>query len=102
MAQKLPVDGFEWDKNNSKFNKNFIKKYDKDSKNGYILEVDVEYPKGFHSLQSNFCQKKWEVTNAINLYAIYMIKKLIHRNLIHIRALQYTVNHGLVFKQYKE
>ena len=53
MAQKLPADGFEWDKNNSKFNKNFIKKYDKDSKNGYILEVDVEYPKGFHSLQSN-------------------------------------------------
>ena len=29
----------------SKFNKDFIKKYDKDCKKGYFLEVDIDYPK---------------------------------------------------------
>ena len=28
-----------------KFNEDFIKNYDEDSDKGYILEVDVEYPK---------------------------------------------------------
>ena len=44
MSQKLPVDGFKWKKNISKFNEDFIKNYDEDSDEGYILEVDVEYP----------------------------------------------------------
>ena len=29
----------------NKFNEDFIKNYDEDSDKGYILEVDVEYPK---------------------------------------------------------
>ena len=31
MSQKLPVGGFKWVKNIFQFNKNFIKKYNKDS-----------------------------------------------------------------------
>ena len=45
MSKKLPVNGFEWVKNLSKFNEDFIKKYDGNSNAGYFLEVDVEYPK---------------------------------------------------------
>ena len=45
MSQKLPVNGFEWVKNLSKFNEDFIKNYDENSDKGYFLEVDVEYPK---------------------------------------------------------
>ena len=45
MIQKLSVDDFKWEKNISKFNENVIKNYDEDSNQGYILEVDVEYPK---------------------------------------------------------
>ena len=45
MSQKLPVDGFKWVKDLSKFNESFIKNYNKNSDEGYILEVDVEYPK---------------------------------------------------------
>ena len=33
MSQKLPVDGFKWVKNLSKFNECFIKDYDENSKN---------------------------------------------------------------------
>ena len=45
MPQKLPVNGFKWVKKLSKFNEDFIKIYDENSNKGYILEVDVEYPK---------------------------------------------------------
>ena len=48
MSQKLPVSGFKWKKNMLKFNEEFIKNYDEDCGKGYILEVDVEYPKNLH------------------------------------------------------
>ena len=64
------------EKNVSKFNGELIKNYDEDSNKGYILEVDVEYPKDLHNLNSNDSyQKEWKLKNAIRLYAICMIKK---------------------------
>ena len=39
-------------KNTSKYNEDFIKNYDEDSNRGYILEVDLEYPKNLHDLYS--------------------------------------------------
>ena len=42
MIQKLPVDGFKWVKNLSKFNERFIKGY---NDIGYFHEADVEYLK---------------------------------------------------------
>ena len=53
MSQKLPMDGFKWVKDLLKFNESFIKNYDEDSDEGYILEVDVEYPKNLHKLHSD-------------------------------------------------
>ena len=41
MSQKLPVSNFEWIKDTSQFNQNFIKKYNEESDEGYFLEVDV-------------------------------------------------------------
>ena len=52
MSEPLPVDGFEWMEDLSKIDKDFMKNYDKDSDKGYILEVDVEYPKNLHDLHS--------------------------------------------------
>ena len=51
MFQKLPVNGFEWVKNLSKFNEDFIKKYYENSNTGYFLELDVEYPKTLFNSQ---------------------------------------------------
>ena len=47
MSEKLPVNDFKWIETNdlSTFNENFIKNYDENSDTGYILEVDIEYPK---------------------------------------------------------
>ena len=53
MSQKLPVRGFKWKKNTAKFTKKFIKKYDEDSNKGYILKVDIKYPKNLHGLHED-------------------------------------------------
>ena len=53
MSQKLPVGGFKWKKYISKFAKEFIRNYDEDSDKGYILEVDVKYPKNLHGLHED-------------------------------------------------
>ena len=52
MSQKLPVDNFKWIEKDDllKFDENFIKNYDENSDKGYILEVDIEYPKNLHKL----------------------------------------------------
>ena len=45
MPQKLPLNGFRWENDLSRFNERFIKNYDENSNIGYFLEVHVEYPK---------------------------------------------------------
>ena len=53
MSEPLPVDGFEWMKDLSKINEDFIKSYDENSNKGYILEENVEYFKNLHDLHSD-------------------------------------------------
>ena len=43
MPQNYPVNNFEWNKDTSQFNKDFIKKYNEESDEGYFLQVDVKY-----------------------------------------------------------
>ena len=52
MSQKLPLVGFEWVEETSKFNDNFIKSYNEDTNTGYFLEVDVQYPEELHELHN--------------------------------------------------
>ena len=47
MSQKLPVNGFKWENDLSRFNENFIKNYHENSDVGYFLEVDIEYPNNY-------------------------------------------------------
>ena len=53
MSQKLPVNIFEWIKDISKFNENFIKNYNEESDKGYFLEVDVQYLEKLHELHND-------------------------------------------------
>ena len=63
-------------KNISKFNEDFIKNYDEESDERYILEIDVEYSKKLHDLHSDlsFFPERMKLINVISLYAICMIK----------------------------
>ena len=53
MSQKLPVREFKWKTNMLKCNEDFIKNYDEYRYKGYVLEVDVKYPKNLHDLHSD-------------------------------------------------
>ena len=76
MSQKLPIDGFKWVEDLSKFNENFIKNYDENSNKGYFLEVDVEYPKNLFNLHKvfHFYLKERKLKNV--MLAAYTTKKL--------------------------
>ena len=42
MSQKLPINSFEWIKDTSQFNEDFIKSYNRQSDERYFLEVAVK------------------------------------------------------------
>ena len=44
ISQKLPVNKFEWIKDTSHFNDDFINDYAGESDAGYFLEADFQYP----------------------------------------------------------
>ena len=94
MSQKLPVDGFRWEKNISKYNED----YDEDSDKGYILEVDVEYPKSLHDLHSDFpfLPERMKI-NKCNKVVCSLYDK--NNYVAHIRSLKQALNHGLIFKK---
>ena len=53
MSEPLPVDSFFWIENASEVDEDFIKNYDENGDKGYILELDVEYPKNLHDWYSD-------------------------------------------------
>ena len=53
MPQNFPVNNFKWVEDTSKINEDFTKSYYGNSKKGYILEVDVKYPKKLCDLHSD-------------------------------------------------
>ena len=43
LSQEVPVNKFEWIKETSQFNEDFIKNYNEESDEEFFLEVDVQY-----------------------------------------------------------
>ena len=52
-SQKLLVNIFEWTKDTSQSNEDFIKNYNEESDERYFLEVDVQYLKKLYKLHSD-------------------------------------------------
>ena len=98
MSQILPVNGLEWVENVSKFNEDFIKKYDENSNTGYFLEVETEYPKSlFHSHKDfPFLSERKKIEKVEKLICSIEDKE---KYVIHIRALKQALNHGLKLKK---
>ena len=97
MSEKLPINGFKWVKNLSKFNEDFIKKYENGDK-GYFLEVDVEYQKTLFNSHKDlpFLPKRKKVENVEKLICSIEDKE---KYVIHKRALKQALNHGLKLKE---
>ena len=64
MSQKNPVGDFKWVEKDNILN--FIKDYDINSDKGYILEVDVKYPKNIYKLHSDlpFLPERMKINNS--------------------------------------
>ena len=94
MCKKLPVSDFKWVDDLSIFTEEFIKYYDENSDQGYILEVDAEYPKDLHKLHSDlpFLPERMEINKYDKLTCTIQNKE---NYVIHILALKQTLNHGL-------
>ena len=82
----------------SKFNEDFIKKYDEDSNTGYFFEVDLEYPKTLFNSHKDlpFLPKRKKVENVEKLICSIEDKE---KYVIHKRALKQALNHGLKLKK---
>ena len=65
---------------------------------GYILEVDVKYPKKLHKLHSDlpFLLKRMKIDKCKILVCNLLNKK---KYVVHINALKQALNHGLKFKK---
>ena len=98
MSETLPVDGFDWVQDLTKIDEDFIKNYDKDSDKGYILEVDVEYPRNLHDLHSDlpFSPERMKIDKCNKLVCNLYDKK---DYIVHIRSFKQALNHGLILKK---
>ena len=114
MSKKLPTNGFKWIDTSETSNKtaepsslersakyviheNFIKNYNETDTKGYILEVDVKYPKRLHELHSDlpFLSERMEVNKCKKLVCNLFNKK---KYIAHINTLKRALNHGLKLK----
>ena len=98
MPQKLPVNNFEWIKDTSQFNEDFIKKYNEESDEGYFFEVDVQYPEKLHELHNDllFLPDRMKIEKVEKLAANLHDKT---EYVIHIRNLKQELNHGLILEK---
>ena len=97
MSQKLPVNGFKWIDSNE-IDEEFIKNYNGNNKKGYILEVDVKYPKTLHDSHSDlpFLPRRIKIDKCKKLVCNLHNKK---KNVVHIKSLKQALNHGLKLKR---
>ena len=112
--KKLPYRNLKWD---DKVQEDDIINFD-DGRTGYILEVDLEYPKEQHDLhndsplapvKANMLSEKhveiYKLTNGSKEPKDEKTKKMIlnlhekNKYVVHIRALQFYLQHGLKLKK---
>ena len=99
MSQKLPVNNFEWIKDTSQFNEDFIKNYNEESDEGYFLEVDVQYLEKLHELHNDlpFLPERMKIEKVEKLVANLHDKT---EYVIHIRNLKQALKHGLILEKF--
>ena len=98
MSQKLPVNNFEWIKDTSQFNEDFIKNYNEESDEGYFLEVDVQYLEKIHDFHNDLPFLPERIKNEkIKKFVANLHDKTEY--VIHIRNLKQALNRGLVLKK---
>ena len=98
MSQKLPVNKFDWVAETSQLNEYFIKNYNEKSDEGYLLEVDVQFPEKLHEVHNDlpFLPERMKLGKIEKLVTNLHDKS---ESVIHIRNLKQALNHGLSLKK---
>ena len=98
MIQPLPTGEFKWVGDVSRFTPEEIGRLAKHGGKGYLLEVDVKYPKELHDLHNDlpFMCQKMKINKVEKLVPNLYDKK---KYVIHIRALDQALKHGLVLEK---
>ena len=97
MSQKLSLNGFKWKRYVFKYDENFTKNYNEDGNKGYVLEVDVEYPKNLLNLKSDLTflpEKKIKKCSKL----VFNINDK-ENYVVRIRTLKQALNHRFVLKK---
>ena len=90
MPKNLPVNEFKWLENDKTaklvINEEFIKNYNENDKKGYILQVDLKYPKKLHELHIDlpFLPERMEINKCKKLVCNLCNKK---KYVVHINSL---------------
>ena len=94
----MPVNDFKWKESIDKFDEDFIKNYSENSSKGYILEVDLQYPKNLVNLHSDFpfLAERKKIRKCNKLVCNIHDKE---NYVVHIRALKQALNQGLILKK---
>ena len=98
MSQKLPVNNSEWIQDTSQSNEDFIKNHNEETDEGYFLEADVKYLEKLHEVHNDlsFLPERMKI-DKVEKYVANLDDK--SEYVRHIRNLQQTLNHGLIFKR---
>ena len=88
----------EWRTDKFSYNEEFIRDCDDDSKKGYILEVDAQYPKELCELYSDlpFLPERKKIDKCGKLVCNLYDKK---NYVIHLKALQQALDHELIIEK---
>ena len=94
MTEKLPVRGFRWMDDISKIDEDFVKDYDKNNNEGYILDVDIDYPSKLQNLHSDlpFLLQRMIINNTKKLVCNLNDKK---NYIVHINVLKQAIKTNL-------
>ena len=99
MFQPLPTGEFRWINCDNNWNpKRLVEMFAAEKNYGYLLEVDVDYPKELHDLHNDipFMCNKMKVNGVEKLISnLYNKRKYI----VHIKALKQAIDHGLLLKK---
>ena len=99
MSKPLPIGEFRWDefrKNRSL--KTIVEELVAKKDYGYLLEVDVAYPRELHDYHNDlpFMCTKMKINGVEKLVPNLYYKR---KHVIHIKALKQAIDHGLVLER---
>ena len=98
MSQKLPVNNIKWVEDISEFDESFIKSYNEESDEAYLLEKDIQYLEKLHKLHDDlpFLPERMKIEKVEKLVANLNDQA---EHVIQIRNLKQALNHGVVLKK---